>query len=45
MLNDKERKHRDIVIEVLKNAHYSHSQAVAIATHHVRKLRKDEGNE
>ncbi len=41
MLNEEELKHRDKVIAVLKNANYSHSQAVAIATHHVRKLRKE----
>lgn len=40
MLTIEEREHRDIVIKVLERARYSHSQAVAIATGYVLKLRK-----
>lgn len=45
MLTKLERAHRDIVVEVLKVARYTHCQAICIATHCVGKLRKGEENE
>jgi len=40
MLNKDEQKHRDIVVKVLMANMYSRTQAVAIATDQILKLRK-----